>query len=82
MPRGRLTTLLSRADRERVLLVVAPAGSGKTTLLGQFARAAVRPVAWYWAESSEQSSSLFVSRLEQAFAEVLPGLARGWKCPE
>jgi DNA-binding SARP family transcriptional activator len=82
VPRGRLTKLLSRDDGQRVLLVVAPAGSGKTTLLGQFARAAVRPVAWYWADTSEQSASLFVGRLEQAFAEALPGLAMGWESPE
>jgi len=82
VPRGRLTKLLSRDDGQRMLLVVAPAGSGKTTLLVQFAHAAVRPVAWYWADSSEQSSSLFISRLEQSLAEALPGLERGWESTE
>lgn len=63
-------------------LVVAPAGSGKTTLLARFAAASAEPVAWYRAESRDESEAALLQHLEAAFVVILPGLSRGWTSVE
>jgi DNA-binding SARP family transcriptional activator len=63
-------------------LVVAPAGSGKTTLLARFAAASPDPVAWYRAESRDESEAALLQHLEAAFALILPGVSRGWTSVE
>ena len=63
-------------------LVVAPAGSGKTTLLARFAAASPDPVAWYRAESRDESEAALLAHLEAAFAMILPGIGRGWTSVE
>ena len=63
-------------------LVVAPAGSGKTTLLARFAAGSADPVAWYRAESKDESEAALLQHLEAAFVAILPGLARGWTSVE
>jgi DNA-binding SARP family transcriptional activator len=63
-------------------LVVAPAGSGKTTLLARFAAASADPVAWYRAESRDESEAALLQHLEAAFVAILPGLTRGWTSVE
>ncbi len=63
-------------------LVVAPAGSGKTTLLASFAAGSPDPVAWYRAESRDESEGALLQHLEAAFAAVLPGVSRGWTSVE
>ncbi len=59
-------------------LVVAPAGSGKTTLLARFAAASPDPVAWYRAESRDESEAALLVHLEAAFSVILPGVSRSW----
>ncbi|MGH2465135.1 MAG: AAA family ATPase, partial [Candidatus Limnocylindrales bacterium] len=63
-------------------LVVAPAGSGKTTLLARFAAGSPDPVAWYRAESRDESEAALVQHLEAAFALIVPGISRGWTSVE
>lgn len=63
-------------------MVVAPAGSGKTTLLARFAAASPDPVAWYRAESRDESEAALLQHLEAAFVAILPGLSRGWTSVE
>ena len=63
-------------------LVVAPAGSGKTTLLAGFAAASPDPVAWYRAESRDESEAALLQHLEAAFALILPGVSRDWTSVE
>ena len=76
--RQRVHDRLARVWDHGVGLVVAPAGSGKTTLLARFAASSPDPVAWYRAESRDESEAALLQHLEAAFVAILPGLSRGW----
>ena len=80
--RPRVHDRLERVWDHGLGLVVAPAGSGKTTLLARFAGSSPDPVAWYRAESRDESESALLIHLEAAFVAVLPGVARGWTSVE
>ena len=80
--RQRVHDRLARVWDHGVGLVVAPAGSGKTTLLARFAAASPDPVAWYRAESRDESEAALLLHLEAAFVAILPGVARGWTSVE
>ena len=80
--RQRVHDRLARVWDHGIGLVVAPAGSGKTTLLARFAAASPDPVAWYRAESRDESEAALLLHLEAAFVAILPGVARGWTSVE
>jgi DNA-binding SARP family transcriptional activator len=80
--RQRVHDRLSNVWNHGLGLVVAPAGSGKTTLLARFAAASPDPVAWYRAESRDESEAALLAHLEAAFTTILPGISRGWTSVE
>lgn len=80
--RQRVHDHLAKVWDHGLALVVAPAGSGKTTLLARFAAASADPVAWYRAESRDESEPALLLHLEAAFVTILPGVSRGWTSVE
>jgi DNA-binding SARP family transcriptional activator len=81
--RERLDELLDGLWSHRICLVVAPAGSGKTTLLDAFAARMACPVAWYRAESWDNSLAALLRHLEVTLTAALGELpGRPWRSVE
>jgi ATP/maltotriose-dependent transcriptional regulator MalT len=74
VPRRRLLDQLSGIDRQKLVLLVAPAGYGKTTLLGQWAREQAQSVAWLSLDAKDNDPVRFwshvVGALHSLHAEV------------
>jgi LuxR family maltose regulon positive regulatory protein len=77
VPRARLDSWMSSAERARVILVWAPAGFGKTNLMAQWLahlKEQGKPAAWLTLDEADNDPARFLSYLAAALCRADPDL--------
>lgn len=72
LPRLRLTQMLGRGPRPKVVLVCAPAGSGKSTLLYQIASSSELPAVYLRLDTTDGDLTQFISYLTEGICQHEP----------